>query len=57
MARMRRLGSVAIIKKLCPSQHRAAKLVTGALSTAVGDALNVHANLLPVDLLFCKVLS
>lgn len=52
----KRLGSVAVTKKLIPVQRRAAKLVTGSLSTTAGDVLDAHANLLPVDLLFHKVL-
>ena len=52
----KRLGSMAVTSKLIPVQRRAAKLVTGSLSTTAGDVLDVHANLLPVDLLFHKVL-
>ena len=50
------LGSVAVTSKLISVQRRAAKLVTGSLGTTAGDVLDVHANLLPVDLLFHKVL-
>ena len=49
-------GSVAITNKLCSTQCKAAKTVTGALSSTAGDILNVHANLLPIDLLFSKIL-
>ncbi|GLB41456.1 putative encoded by [Lyophyllum shimeji] len=52
----KRLGSVAITNKLTSVQRRAAKLVTGSLSTAAGDVLDAHSNLLPVDLLYHKVL-
>ena len=51
-------GSVAVVKHLIPSQCKAAKLITSALNTTVSDVLqvDVHANLLPVDLLFDKIL-
>jgi len=52
----KRLGSITITKKLIPIQCQISKLVTGALSTTAGDILDVHANLLPIDLLFSKVL-
>jgi len=52
----KRLGSVAITKKLISIQRWIFKLVTGALSSTTGDVLDVHANLLPIDLLFNKVL-
>jgi len=50
------LGSIAVTKKLVSVQRRASKLITGSLSTATGDVLDAHANLLPIDLLFNKVL-
>ncbi|KAG5726184.1 hypothetical protein E4T56_gene14728 [Termitomyces sp. T112] len=53
----RRSGSVLVIKKLCHTQYKAAKLVTSVLSTTAGDALDIHANLLLMDLLFWKVLT
>ncbi|KAF8218529.1 hypothetical protein L208DRAFT_1350502, partial [Tricholoma matsutake] len=34
----------------------AAKLITGSLSTTAGDVLDIHANLLPIDLLYHKIL-
>ncbi|KAF5367638.1 hypothetical protein D9615_010583 [Tricholomella constricta] len=53
----KRTGSVAVTKKLVPVQRRAAKLVTGSLSTTAGDVLDAHTNLLPVDLLYHKILQ
>lgn len=53
----RRTGSVAVTKRLCPAQRSMAKQVTGALRTTAGDVLEVFANLLPIDLLFRKVLT
>ena len=52
----KRLGSVALTKKLTSIQRRVAQTITGSLSTTAGDVLNAHANLLPVDLLFNKIL-
>lgn len=42
--------------KLIPVQCRAMKLITGPLSTAAGDIHYVHANLLPINLLYHKIL-
>ncbi|KAG5725032.1 hypothetical protein E4T56_gene12430 [Termitomyces sp. T112] len=53
----RKTGSVAATWKLSSAQRKAAKTITGALSTTAGDVTKVHANLLPVDLLFQKVLT
>ncbi|KAF5372678.1 hypothetical protein D9615_009837 [Tricholomella constricta] len=53
----KRTGSVAITKKLIPVQRRAARLVTDSLSTTAGDVLDAHTNLLPVDLLYHKILQ
>ena len=53
--RVKCLGSVRVTTKLASIQCRVAKLITGALSTTARDALEAHANLLPVDLLFNKV--
>lgn len=49
-------GSVGITKKLTSVQRRAAKCISGAISTTAGDILEIHANLLPIELLFHKVL-
>ena len=49
-------GSVAITNKLHSVQCKVAKSVTGGLSTTAGDIMDVHAYILPVDLLFCKLL-
>ena len=49
-------GSVTIVKCLIPVQRKATKTITGALNTTASDVLDTHANLLPVDLLFDKVL-
>jgi hypothetical protein len=58
---LKRLGSIAITKKLSSVQRHITKAITGALSTAAGDVMEAHANLLPVDLLpvdllFSKIL-
>lgn len=37
-------------------QRKAAKHITGALSLAAADTLKVHAHILPIDLLFHKIL-
>ncbi|KNZ80707.1 hypothetical protein J132_04796 [Termitomyces sp. J132] len=47
----------AMTKKIGAAQCRAAKIITGTLSTMAGNVLDAHANLLPVDLLFRKVLT
>jgi hypothetical protein len=49
-------GSVAIINKLWSIQRKVASTITGAIRTTAGDVLDVHANLLPVDLLLNKIL-
>jgi ribonuclease HI len=49
-------GSVAITNKLRSTQRIVAKAITGGLSTTAGDIFDVHALLLPIDLLFCKLL-
>ena len=49
-------GSVAITNKLKSIQRKVAVTITGALCTMAGDILDAHANILPVDLLFNKVL-
>jgi hypothetical protein len=53
---LKRLGSVSVVKKLSSIQRRISKTITGALSTAAGDTLESHANLLPIELLMDKVL-
>ena len=49
-------GSVAITNELRSTQRKVTKTITGALSSTTGDILDVHTNLLPIDLLFRKVL-
>lgn len=49
-------GSVEVTNKLRSTQRKAAKTITGSLSTAAGDTLEAHANLFPIDLLFGKLL-
>ena len=49
-------GSIAITNTLCLVQHKVTKSVTGGLSTMAGDIMDVHAYILPVDFLFCKLL-
>lgn len=49
-------GSVAVTKKLVTIQRRAAKHITGALSTTAGDVLDTHAYLFPIDLLMLRIL-
>jgi ribonuclease HI len=53
---LKRMGSVALAKKLTSTQRLAARIITGGLKTTAGDVLEAHANLLPIDLLFKKVL-
>lgn len=50
------LGSVALAKKLTSVQRQATRTITGSLRTAAGDILEAHANLIPIDLLFRKIL-
>ena len=49
-------GSVAITNKLRSIQRKVMKSITGGLSTTAGDVMDVHAYVLPLDLLFCKLL-
>jgi hypothetical protein len=49
-------GSIAITNKLCSIQHKVAKAITGGLSSTARDIFDVHAYILPTDLLFCKLL-
>src|SRR6202042_842351 len=37
-------------------QCKVAKTITGGLSTTAGDILDIHAYILPINLLFCKLL-
>ena len=45
-------GSVSITNKLRTAQRKVATAITGSLRTTAGDILDVHAYLLPIDLLF-----
>jgi len=49
-----RSGSVGPLRKLESSQRIATLAITGALRTTPSDALNVHANVLPMDLMLEK---
>jgi hypothetical protein len=49
-------GSIAVTNKLVSVQQHVTTLITGSLSSTAGDVLDAHANLLPVDLLFHKIL-
>jgi hypothetical protein len=49
-------GSVGITNKLRSIQRKVAKAITGGLSSTAGDIFDVHAFILPIDLLFCKLL-
>ena len=49
-------GSIAVTNKLISVQRRVAKTIIGSLSSTAGDVMDVHANLLPVDILFHKIL-
>lgn len=49
-------GSTRIVKALISLQRRAAKHITGGLSTSAGDILDIHANILPIEQLFQKFL-
>lgn len=48
-------GSVGMTKLLARVQRMAALAITGAFRTTATDILNVHANLLPTDLLLHKI--
>ena len=52
----KRLGLVSITWKLSSIQRKVAKIITGSLATTAGDTLEAHSNLLPIDLLFNKIL-
>ena len=49
-------GSIAVTNKLVSVQRHVAKLFVGSLSSTAGNIMDVHANLLPVDILFHKIL-
>ena len=49
-------GSIAVTNKLVSVQRCVAKLIIGSLSSTAGNVMDVHANLLPVDILFHKIL-
>ena len=49
-------GSVKVTNKLCTAQRKITKVIMGGLSTTAGDILNAHGYVLPIDLLFNKVL-
>ena len=49
-------GSITITNKLHSMQRKVAKSVTGGLSTTAGDIMDAHAYILPIDLLFCRLL-
>jgi hypothetical protein len=49
-------GSVAITNKLCSVQCKVAIAITGGLSSTAGNILNIHTFILPINLLFCKLL-
>jgi hypothetical protein len=49
-------GSVKVTNKLRSAQRKITKAITGVLSTTAGDILDVHAYVLPIDLLFNKLL-
>ena len=52
----KQLGSLSITRKLSSIQRKVAKVITGSLATTAGDTLEAHSNLLPIDLLFNKIL-
>ena len=52
----RKRGSIAVTNKLTSTQRKVTKTIVGSLSTAASDVLDVHAQLLPVDLLFHEIL-
>jgi hypothetical protein len=53
--KMRNSRSVNAMKKLASIKRMATLAITGALCTTATDVLDLHANLLPVELLFHKV--
>ncbi|KAJ3518307.1 hypothetical protein NMY22_g13741 [Coprinellus aureogranulatus] len=53
----RRIGSVSALARLKKVQRIAAIAITGALKSTAGDALDVHANLLPIENLLHQQLN
>jgi hypothetical protein len=49
-------GSVKVTNKLHTAQRKITKVITGGLSTTAGDILDALAYILPIDLLFNKLL-
>ena len=49
-------GSVSVNNKLRTAQRKVATAITGGLRTTSGDVLDVHAYILPIDLLMNKLL-
>ena len=56
MATRKRAGMVKFTQKLTLAQRRATITMLGAMRTMAGDALNTHAHLPPLHLLFLKTL-
>ena len=48
-------GSIAPTKVFTSFQQQVTHYITGGINSTAGDIMEVHANMLPVDLLFCKV--
>ena len=55
VGRERRSGSVGFTRRLASVQRLATVAITGALCSMATDVLDLHANLLPVELLLHKV--
>ena len=49
-------GSVSVTNKLRSLQHKVATAITGVLRSTAGDMLNIHTYILPINLLFSKLL-
>ena len=47
----------AVVKQIATVQRRAALMITGGMASSPADALDAHANLLPVPLLIDRVLQ
>ena len=48
-------GSIGTVRKLTTVQHMATAAVMGVLHTSASDIMEVHANLMPIELLLNKV--